>query len=194
MMREVRLALKNMIAHSCVRLVQLELQKLSGVEALQVSLGEVWLKINDEICTQEKLNFFFQEIGFPVLHDPETTIAEKAKVAAIELIYYANNTSSIIRNSDYISDKLGLPYQKISKIFSKVKGITLEKYIISLKIEKSKELIAGNQYTLSEIAFMLGYSSVQYLSNQFKKITGVTVSEFKENPKQYKKPLDELCH
>lgn len=183
-----------MISHSCLRLVRLELQQLSGVEVQQVSLGEVWLKIDETICTQDKLKVFFEQIGFPVLLDAETTIAEKAKVAAVELIYYANNSNSLIRNSDYISDKLGLPYEKISKTFSRVKGITLEKYIISLKIEKSKELIAGGQFTLSEIAFMLGYSSVQYLSNQFKKTTGVTVSEFKENPNRYKIPLDELCH
>lgn len=183
-----------MISHSCLRLVRLELQQLSGVEVQQVSLGEVWLKIDETICNQDKLQVFFDQIGFPVLLDAETTIAEKAKIAAVELIYYANNSNSLIRNSDYISDKLGLPYEKISKIFSRVKGITLEKYIISLKIEKSKELIAGGQFTLSEIAFMLGYSSVQYLSNQFKKITGVTVSEYKENPNRYKIPLDELCH
>jgi YesN/AraC family two-component response regulator len=127
-----------------------------------------------------------------VINDPDVEIVEKTKVAAIELIYYANNTNSLIRNSDYISERVQLPYEKISKLFSKVTNSTLEKYIILLKIEKAKELLVKNDYSLSEISYMLGYSSVHYLSNQFKRVTGHTVSQYKSLPKPERIPLENL--
>ena len=134
----------------------------------------------------------FQQLGFSVINDPEIEIVERVKVAAIELIYYANNTNSLIRNSDYISERVQLPYDKISKVFSKVTNTTLEKYIILLKIEKAKELLFRNDYTLSEIAYMLGYSSVHYLSNQFKKVTGFSVSQYKSLDEPHRIPLENL--
>jgi len=100
--------------------------------------------------------------------------------------------SSLIRNSDYISDKLQLPYEKTSRLFSKVTGVTLEKYLILLKMEKTKELLRNNEFSLSEIAYMLDYSSVQYLSNQFKKVTGLTVSEYKALGYEIQIPLEEI--
>ena len=127
-----------------------------------------------------------------MINDPEIEIVERVKVAAIELIYYANNTNSLIRNSDYISERVQLPYDKISKVFSKVTNTTLEKYIILLKIEKAKELLFKNDYTLSEIAYMLGYSSVHYLSNQFKKVTGFSVSQYKSLDEPHRIPLENL--
>ncbi len=101
-------------------------------------------------------------------------------MAAIELIYFSNNANSLIRNSDYISERVQQPYSKISRVFSYVTATTLEKYLILLKIEKTKELLIHNELSLSEIAYQLGYSSVQYLSNQFKKITGFTVSQYRD--------------
>jgi AraC-like DNA-binding protein len=104
------------------------------------------------------------------------------------------NINSLIRNSDYISDKLQMPYDKLSRIFSKTTGTTLEKYLIVLKIEKVKELLERDEFTLSEIAYMLGYSSVQYLSNQFRKVSGHTVSEYKQSPESKRIPLEDLLH
>lgn len=85
-----------------------------------------------------------------------------------------------------------IPYSKLSKIFSSETGVTLEKYLILLKIERVKKLIINNEYTLSEIAYMLGYSSVQYLSNQFKKTTGFTVSQFKNGAQVERIPLENI--
>jgi AraC-like DNA-binding protein len=110
------------------------------------------------------------------------------------MIYYGNNLNTIIRNSDYLSDKLGLPYGQLSKLFSELTGQTLEKYIILVKIERVKELLAYNEMTLSEISYQMGYSSVQYLSTQFKQVTGYSVSEYKALPIKQRTPLDELLN
>lgn len=173
-----------MVSKSCIKLIELYFEKVEDIEVVKVFFGKVILDFDPSIISDEVINNHFGEMGFSIVDDPDIVIVERVKVASIELIYFANNTNSLIRNSDYISERVQLPYEKISKVFSKVTGHTLEKYIILLKIEKSKEMMLDNKMTLSEIAYTLGYSSVQYLSNQFKKTTGYTVSEFKslKNP------------
>jgi AraC-like DNA-binding protein len=103
-----------------------------------------------------------------------------------------NNVDSIARKSDYLVEKTGLSYPYLSRIFSNHEHITLEKYIILNKIERIKELIDQEELTLSEIAFNMDYSSVQYLSNQFKQMTGMTVSDYKESDRSSKIPIDQL--
>lgn len=127
-----------------------------------------------------------------IVEDKEEQLVEDIKVSVIELIHGLNNMNSIIRKSDYLVEKLGKSYQQLSKIFSAHEPITLEKYIILHKIERTKELIDQDDYTLSEISYMMDYSSVQYLSNQFKKITGVSVSDYKKGSSNYKKSLSDL--
>lgn len=184
--------LKNMSSNSCIKLIQLGLGTKEGVEINHLALGIVRLEFDQQIITKKEIIAVLQSFGFPIIIDPNVEIAEKTKIAAIELIYHSLNANSLIRNSDYISDKLQLPYDKISRVFSQVTGTKLEKYIILLKIEKSKELLMGTEYTVSEIAYMMDYSSVQYLSNQFKKVVGVTISKFKESPENYRIPLERL--
>ena len=181
-----------MLGKSCIGLINLYFKGVDDVEILKIRLGEVELSYDPKKLSFKDLKQHFEKLGFGVIVDPDILLVEKIKLAAIELIHYAFNANSLIRNSDYISEKLQVPYERISKVFSKVTGITLEKYLIMVKIEKAKELIANNEYTLSEISYMLGYSSVQYLSNQFKKISGVTVSEFKTNPHLYRRPIEEI--
>ena len=103
-----------------------------------------------------------------------------------------NNVDSVVRKSDYLVEKLGYSYPYLSKIFNSHEPVTLEKYIILQKIERIKQLIDNEDFTLSEIAFMMDYSSVQYLSNQFRKITGMSVSEYKASDRSAKKPLDRI--
>ena len=103
-----------------------------------------------------------------------------------------NNTDSIMRKSEYIVEKLSLNYRYLSKLFSTYESITLERYIILNKIEKIKELIDNEEYTLSELSYMMDYSSVQHLSNQFKKETGMSVTEYKQSNRSIRKPLEEL--
>ena len=98
----------------------------------------------------------------------------------------------MVRNSDYLVERFAVSYQYLSGLFSKHQGITLEKYIILHKIEKVKELVMEDELTLSEIAFMMGYSSSQYLSTQFKSIAGVSITAFKKDPVKYRKALEVL--
>jgi AraC-like DNA-binding protein len=189
---EKHFVLKNMISKSCIRLIELYFKNIENIVIKKIFLGEVIVAFLPGKITEEDITKHFSQLGFSVASDPDVVVAEKIKTAAIELIHFANNTNSLIRNSDYISERVQLPYDKISKVFSKVTNTTLEKYIILLKIEKAKELIISNELTLSEIAFTLGYSSVQYLSNQFKKTTGYTVSQYKELQQQDRIPLENL--
>ena len=187
-----KFTLQNMTSKSCIKLIELFFTGKEGIWVKKVFLGEATLLYDPTVVSDHQIVQYFSHLGFNVINDPDVEIVEKTKVAAIELIYYANNVNSLIRNSDYISERVQLPYEKISKLFSKVTGSTLEKYIILLKIEKTKELLHKNDFTLSEISYMLGYSSVHYLSNQFKKITGYTVSQFKDLGQQDRIPLENL--
>lgn len=183
--------LKNMLSQSCIKLIEMAFGLQQHVEVNAVEIGKVVLSYSNEIslATIEKL---FLELGFEVIHDPDLEMVEKAKIAAFELIFKASNTSSLIRNSEYVSEKLQLPYDKISRVFSRVTGVKFEKYIILLKIERAKEMIASGDYSISEIAYLMEYSSVQYFSNQFKKIVGVTISTFKSDPNAHRIPINQL--
>ena len=178
-LKEFRFTLKNMVSISCIKLIELYFDTVKDVRIKRIFIGGIVLHVNKETISQVSLINHFEKIGCPVVFDEDTIITERIKAAAIELILLSSNNDSIIRNSDYISDKLQLPYDKISKVFSKVTGTTLERYIILLKIEKAKQMVLEDKLTLSEISYQLGYSSVQYLSRQFKQITGLTFSEFK---------------
>jgi YesN/AraC family two-component response regulator len=181
-----------MLGKSCIRLIELSFSLQKPVEVQQVKVGEVTLTFNEKEISEKKIIEILKQLGFEPLQDAEQILVEKIKQAAIELIFYSYNSNSLIRNSDYISQKLQLPYDKLSKIFKKQTKTTLEKYIILLKIEKAKEMLLSNEFSVSEISFMLGYSSVHYLSNQFKKTTGITISTFKSNPAKHRIAIEDL--
>tara|TARA_R110002050_G_scaffold33007_2_gene84463 strand:+ start:51767 stop:52348 length:582 start_codon:yes stop_codon:yes gene_type:complete len=192
MIRKETFYLNNMIGKSCIKLVRLFFSRMANVEILSIDLGEVSLEYEDTEVTKSVLIKWLDELGFTIVLDPNVEIAERTKIAAVELIYESLNSNSLVRNSDYISERLQLPYDKISRVFSQVTGVTLAKYIILLKMEKAKDLLIGNAYTVSEISYMMDYSSVQYFSNQFKHHVGVTISTFKESPQMYRKSLESL--
>ena len=173
-------------------LIELFFKDKKDVTITVLDLGEVSAQYDNAKITKMMLLGWFEELGFGIINDPDVEIAEKTKVAAIELIYDSLNSNSLVRNSDYIGERLQLPYDKISRIFSQVTGTTLAKYIILLKMEKAKDLLLGSDYSVSEISYMMEYSSVQYFSNQFKSYVGVTISKFKENPQMYRKPLESI--
>ncbi|KKX47548.1 AraC family transcriptional reguator [Sphingobacterium sp. IITKGP-BTPF85] len=130
-------------------------------------------------------------LGFEVIDDKKCRIIERIKNIIIELVH--NRDSDIKTNlSDVLSNKLHHDYNYLSNLFSEVEGTTIEKYFIAQKIEKVKELLVYDELSLSEIAFRLNYSSVAYLSNQFKKVTGLTPSHFKQIKEDKRKPLDEV--
>jgi len=170
------LFIKGMLCNCCKRLLVLVFEK-EQIPYLKIALGQVTLPHNADLDYIKQL---IQDNGLQIIEDKNLKLVEQIKIAVIELIYYANNSNSIIRNSDYLVGKTGISYPQLSSVFSEYEGTTLEKYIIQHKIEKTKELLQEEELTLSEIAYQMGYSSVQYLSNQFKKITGMTVSEWRK--------------
>jgi len=168
--------IKGMHCNCCKRLLELVFEK-EGIAFIKIESGKVVLTQNMDLQKAHKL---IADNGLQVIKDKNLILVEQIKIAVIELIHYANNSNSIIRNSDYLVEKIGISYPQLSSVFSEYEGMTLEKFIIQNKIEKTKELLQEEEMTLSEIAYQMGYSSVQYLSNQFKKITGMTVSEWRK--------------
>jgi AraC-like DNA-binding protein len=185
------LHIKNMVCQCCIRVIAEDLMK-EGITPVRMQLGEIEVEYNEQVTDERKIQSLIRNSGFEIITDRNSIICEQIKRALIELVHYSNNVNSIIRKSDYLVEKMGMSYQQISKTFSKHENITLEKYIIMHKIERTKELIMSNEYTLSEIAFMMDFSSVHHLSNTFRKNTGISVSEFKKNPARYKKSIDQL--
>jgi len=168
--------LSGMVCECCTRLLKMLLEK-EEIPYISVSMGKILfpIDINDKI-----ISAFLSRNKFKQIVDKNQILVNEIKLAIIELVHYSNNNNSIIRNSDYLVEKIGRSYQQLSSLFAEYEYRTLEKYIIAHKIERTKSLIIRNELSLSEIAFQMGYSSVQYLSNQFKKTTGITVSEFKK--------------
>jgi AraC-like DNA-binding protein len=130
--------------------------------------------------------------GFELIDDKKGQLIDDIKTIIIELIHYQREIDEHINFSDYISKEVGYDYSYLSNLFSIVEGTTIEKYIIHQKIEKAKELLVYDELTLSEISWQPGYSSVQHLSRQFKKTTGLTPSHFKKVKENRRKPLDKV--
>jgi AraC-like DNA-binding protein len=157
--------------------VKSELEKL-GLHHIVVELGEVEI-MEDISKTQLKLlDSSLRKAGLEVMDDNKTILVERIKTTIIELIHY-NDKQLKVNLSDHLSEKLNHNYTYLSNLFSEVRGTTIEKYYLSHKIERVKELIIYDELNLTEIAFKMHYSSVAHLSNQFKRMTGLTPSHFK---------------
>jgi len=158
--------------------VKSELQKL-GIHHAKVELGEV--ETREEITPEqfEQLNAALKTTGLELMDDKKSILAEKIKAVIIELVHY-NEDEINISHSDYLSKKLNQNYAYLAHLFSEVKGITIEKFYLVHKIEKVKELLVYDDLSLTEIAYRLHYSSIAHLSNQFKKMTGLSPAHFKE--------------
>jgi YesN/AraC family two-component response regulator len=184
------LFIKNMVCDRCIMVVQNELDKL-GLDAKNVKLGEVTLTKEITPTEKEALVKILEPLGFEVIDDKKGRIIEKIKNIIIDLVHHQD--SDVKTNlSDVLSDKLHHDYNYLSNLFSEVEGTTIEKYFIAQKVEKVKELLVYDELSLSEIAMRLNYSSVAYLSNQFKKVTGLTPSYFKQVREDKRKPLDKV--
>lgn len=170
--------IKNMVCNSCIKLIKLTFEK-NEIQVDKIFLGQAQITYDENKISKNQIQLLLQDDGFELISDRETHIVEEIKHAVIDLVHHMNNIDSIVRKSEYLVEKLGMSYQQISKIFSKHENITLEKYTILQKIERIKALIDNDEYTLSEIAYMMDYSSVQHLSAQFKTITNLTVTEYK---------------
>jgi len=186
-----RIFIRNMMCSCCTRLVKEDLTRL-GVTVVEVKLGEATVIYDPEKISRSQIDEVLQELGMGLISNKDEILVEQIKQTIIELVHYMNNVDSIVRKSEYLVEKMGKSYQTLSKLFSKVEPITLEKYIILQKIERVKELAMEDKISLSEIAWMMDYSSPHHLSNQFKIITGISLSDFKKDPAAYKKPINNL--
>jgi AraC-like DNA-binding protein len=170
--------------------VKSELEKL-GLHYTSVELGEV--EITDKISEDQikNLSIALELTGLELMDDNKKILVEKIKTLIIELIHY-NDEQIKINLSDYLSEKLNHNYTYLSNLFSEVKGTTIEQFYLAHKIEKVKELLVYDELNLTEIAWKLHYSSVSHLSNQFKKMTGLTPSHFKNLKNKRRSALGSL--
>jgi AraC-like DNA-binding protein len=170
--------------------VQNEMNKLK-LEVENMKLGEVTLKKELISSERDALEIALVAFGFQLIDDKKSRIIERIKNIIIDLVHYQDN--DIKTNlSNILSKELHHDYNYLSNLFSEVESTTIEKYFIAQKIEKVKELLVYDELSLSEIALQLNYSSVAYLSNQFKKVTGLTPSHFKQIREDKRSPLDKV--
>ncbi|MCL4637531.1 MAG: AraC family transcriptional regulator [Pseudosphingobacterium sp.] len=187
----MRLFVKNMVCNRCVMVVRQILDTM-GIQPVSVSLGEIALK---EALPKERYHMLREEltaVGFELLDDKRQKLVEKVKTLLIERIHNVDEINMKVNFSVFLQQQLTIDYNYLSTLFSQTEGLTIEQFIILQRIERAKELLVYNELTLSEIAYKLGYSSVQHLSTQFKKITGLTPSHFKQIKDRKRKPLDQV--
>ena len=186
------LLIKNMVCNRCIKVVKEELEKL-GLDVRNIVLGEAEVSGNKADIPVDKVRNVLEENGFELIEDKKAKVIEQIKIIILDLVRRDEDENPLNEKySEYIVDKVGMDYHYLSNLFSSVENITIEQYIILQKIERAKELLKYGELTLSEIAYKLGYSSVQHLSNQFKKITGLTASRFKNMTENTRKPLDRI--
>lgn len=171
-------------------LVKEELKRL-GLHYVIVDLGMI--EILEDITSEQRkqLKSNLKKSGLELMNDKQSILVEKIKVLILEMIHFSEEELNT-NYSDYISEKLGYDYTYLANVFSEVKGMTIQQYIILNKIERAKELIQYDELSLKEIAYRLNYSSVAHLSNQFKKITGLTSSYFKNIVQKRRRNLEDL--
>jgi AraC-like DNA-binding protein len=186
----MKVYIKNMVCNRCIMVVKNELKKL-GFRPVNLTLGEVELERDIDENEKKIINDHLSTFGFELIDDKKSRLIGQIKSLIIELVHHQNSELKI-NLSDYLSGKLHHGYTYLSNLFSEVEGTTIEKYFIAQKIEKVKELLVYDELSLSEIAFQLNYSSVAHLSNQFKKVTGLTPRHFKNIKAEKRKPLDEV--
>lgn len=184
----MKLLIKNMVCPRCISAVS-DLFVSEGVTVKSINLGDV--ETVEELTQDQLLSVGrkLKDIGFELLDDPRSQLIEKIRVSVLE---WVRMDKERIKLSDYLSARLHKDYSTLSKMFSEVRGVTIERFSILHRIEYVKELLCYSQLSTSEIAYRLGYSSPAHLSSQFKQVTGMTPKEFRELKKHYRVSLDTL--
>ena len=179
-----------MVSIRCKMLVKAELERL-GLNYKTIDLGEVEIEesLTEEQNKQLKANLL--KSGLELMDDKRAILIQKIKNVIIEMVHYEDELLKV-KNSEYISEKLKYDYTYLANLFSEATGITIEHFIIIHKIERVKELLIYNELNLTEISYRLNYSSVAHLSNQFKKITGLTPSFFKSLKQKKRTPIEHI--
>jgi AraC-like DNA-binding protein len=179
-----------MVSLRCKMMVKEELKTL-GLHYVSVDLGVVEIQEDITEAQHQQLKTNLLRSGLELLDDRKSILIEKIKNVITEMIHYSNELPKV-NYSDYISEKLDYDYTYLANIFSEVKGITIQQFIIIHKIERVKELLLYGELNLTEIADKLHYSSVSHLSNQFKKITGLSPSFYKQLKQKRKSNLENM--
>jgi len=190
LMNASELYIKNMVCPRCIKVVRDELANL-GIETEEVQLGKAVLK---QPADEHKLSLIQQALennGFELLDDRRSKLIERIKILIIDLIRNGEIAEMHVNVSHYLSEQLHMDYGYLSTLFSSVEGKTIERFVIGQKIEKVKELISYDEMSIKQIADFLGYSSLQALSSQFKKETGMTPSDFK-NQSAHRISIDKI--
>jgi AraC-like DNA-binding protein len=185
------LHIKNMVCGRCIKTVTTIFEQ-AGIVPESVTLGVVKLKNKLSEGQEQQIKELLKTEGFEWLDDQHAKLIEEIKRSIIELVHYSNLDDMNKKLSGHLAEKLRKDYHYLSHLFSSVENTTIEQYFILQKTEKVKEWLVYNEFTLSEMAFRLGYSSVAHLSGQFKKTTGFTPSQFKNLKDRIRKPLDKL--
>ena len=179
-----------MVCIRCKMVVKEELIKL-GIRFMSVELGEVEVEENISVEQHEQIKTALLRSGLELMDDKKSILIQKIKNVIIELVHFSEEPLTV-NFSEYLSQKLNYDYTYLANLFSEVQGTTIEKFLIAHKIERVKELLVYNELNLTEIAYWMHYSSVAHLSAQFKKITGLTPSHFKQLKNKRRSMLDEM--
>ncbi|MES2761774.1 MAG: helix-turn-helix domain-containing protein [Bacteroidota bacterium] len=185
----MKLFIKHMVSARCKSVVKEALQN-TGLRFSSVGLGEVEIKETISGDQRDQLNAILISAGLELIEDKRAILAEKIKSIIIEMVHHSDETIKI-NFSSYLSQKLDHDYTYMSNLFSEIHGTTIEQFIISHKVERIKELIIYNELNITEIAWKMNYSSVAHLSNQFKKVTGLSPSQFKQLKDKRRKTIEE---
>lgn len=188
-MKKKTFIIKHMVCQRCIEAVE-EIFEASNAELKAIDLGEVTalvaMDFDDEALAQN-----LEKRGFELVEDKEEVLVEKTKAAIVKLVHYLESKPNLT-NSVWLEEELSESYQKISRTFSKITDTTVEKYLILQKIERAKELISYHELSFDEISFKLGYKSLSHLSNQFKEITGFSLTQYKNDQNQSRTKIDEI--
>lgn len=182
--------IKNMVCNRCI-LVVTEMLKDLHLTPLKVELGMAIVQEQLQPADRETIKAALEKYGFELIDDKRMCVIEQIRTAIIELVHYEDNTSKL-KLSEYLKEKCHYDYSFLSKLFSEVNGISIEKYYIAQKVERIKELLVYDELSISEIADLLQYSSVAHLSTQFHNVTGMSPSQFKRLKEHGREPLDKV--
>ncbi|MDO4512244.1 MAG: helix-turn-helix domain-containing protein [Bacteroidales bacterium] len=184
----MRLHIKNMVCPRCIAAVRALLIE-HGLQVEEVNLGDATVQEPVSADQLSALATALKGMGFELLDDPRSQLVERLRLAVLEWVRMSGDRP---RLSDYLSRLLAKDYSALSKLFSEVRGVTIERYAILHRVEYAKELLCYSQESTSEIAYTLGYSSPAHLSSQFKQVTGMTPKAFRQQAQHTRIPLDEI--
>jgi AraC family transcriptional regulator len=187
----MKLHVKNMVCDRCILIVRQQLENLK-FHVDDITLGHVEIHPEPDEKQLQHISAAFKVLGFELIDNEKDKLVDQVKTRVIELVHYSDLNEIKQSLISIIAADLNREYSYLSRLFSEVEGITIEKYIIQQKVEKVKELLQYGELNMNEIAFKMGYSSSAHLSTQFKSVTGLSPTQYKANAAIGRKPLDQV--